>query len=67
MKKDVCHVEDINIHHIKECLLLSCVASLRIDPAVFALDHSPCARMIWTLTKGLIRRRCQSPYHRHQQ
>ena len=28
MKIDACNVEDINILHIKECLLLSCVASL---------------------------------------
>ena len=26
MKTDACNVEDINIHHIKECLMLSCVA-----------------------------------------
>ena len=42
-----------------ECLLQFCVAS-------FALDHSPCARMIWIVTTCLILRRCQSPYHRHQ-
>ena len=28
MNTDACNVEDINILHIKECLLLSCVASL---------------------------------------
>ena len=27
MKTDACNVEDINIHHFKEWLLLSCVAS----------------------------------------
>ena len=27
MKIDASNIEDINIHHIKECLLLSCVAS----------------------------------------
>ena len=27
MKTNACNVKDINIHHIKECLLLSCVAS----------------------------------------
>ena len=27
MDTDVCNVEDSNTHHIKECLLLSCVAS----------------------------------------
>ena len=27
MKTDACNVEDINILHIQECLLLSCVAS----------------------------------------
>ena len=27
MKKDACNVEDINILHVKECLLLSCIAS----------------------------------------
>ena len=27
MKTDACNVEDINIHHIKACVLLSCVAS----------------------------------------
>ena len=27
MNTDACNVEDINIRHIKECLLLSCVAS----------------------------------------
>ena len=26
MKTDACNVEDIYIHHIKECLLLSCIA-----------------------------------------
>ena len=66
MNRDTSNVEDINIAHIKECLLLSCVASLRIGPASFALNHSPCARMIWILTTCLILRRCWSPYHRHQ-
>ena len=27
MNTDACNVEDTNIHHVKECLLLSCVAS----------------------------------------
>ena len=26
MNTDACNVEDINIHHIEECLLLSCAA-----------------------------------------
>ena len=37
------------------CLVLHL---LRIRPTSFALDHSPCARMIWILTKGLILWRC---------
>ena len=47
MNTDASNVEDINIHQIIECLSLSFVASLRIVFASFALDHSPCARMIW--------------------
>ena len=27
MKTDACNVEDINVHQIKECLSMSCVAS----------------------------------------
>ena len=42
MNTDASNVEDINIHQIKECLLLSCVASLRIGPVCFALEHSLC-------------------------
>ena len=38
----------------------------RRDPS-FALDHSCCARKIWILATFPILRRCQSPYHRHQQ
>ena len=38
----------------------------RRDPP-FALDHSCCARKIWILATFPILRRCQSPYHRHQQ
>ena len=60
MKTDASNVEDINIHHIKECLLLSCVAS-------FALDHSTCARMIWILTTILIQLRCKNSSYCFQQ
>ena len=34
---------------------------LRIAFASFALDHSPCARMIWILTTFLILLPCQNP------
>ena len=54
MNTDVCNVEDINILHIKERLLLSPLHLLRIGPGSFALDHSPCARMIVTLENGSI-------------
>ena len=39
---------------------------LKIGPISFALDHSLCARMTVTWTKGVILWRCLSPYHRHQ-
>ena len=45
------------------CLVLHL---LTIGFESFALDHSPCARMIWIITRCLILRRCQSPYHRRQ-
>ena len=67
MHTDACNVEDMNIFHIKECLLLSCVASFEDWSCIFPLVYSPCARMILISTKGLILRRCQGPYHRHQQ
>ena len=35
MKIDACNVDDINIHHIKECLLLSCVASFEDWSCIF--------------------------------
>ena len=54
MNTDACNVEDMNIPQIIERLLLSCVASWRIGPESFALDHSPCARMTWILTTCLI-------------
>ena len=40
------------------CLVLHL---LRIGPASLAIDHPPCARMIWIITTCLILRRCQSP------
>ena len=67
MNTYACNVEDINIpisQNVLCCLLLHL---LRIVPTSFALDHSPCARMIWISTKGLILWRCKGPYHRHQQ
>ena len=36
---------------------------LKNGPTSWAIDHSPCSRMIVTLEKGLILWRCQSPYH----
>ena len=53
MKIGASNVEDINFLHFEECLRLV-LHLLRIGPASFALDHSPCARMILILTKGLI-------------
>ena len=45
---DACNVEYINFPHITERLSLSFVASFEDwFSASFALDHSPCARMIW--------------------
>ena len=67
MNTNACNVEDINIHHITECLSLSFVALLRIDSASFAFDHSPCARMIWILTTFLILLRCKHSSYRFQQ
>ena len=39
----------------------------KIGSASFALDHSPCARMIWILTTFPILLRCKNPYYRFQQ
>ena len=47
MNTDACNVEEINIHHITECLSMNLLHLLRIVFAFFALDHSPCARMIF--------------------
>ena len=44
MNTDASNVEDINILQIIECLSISCITSV----------HSPCARMIWISTTGLI-------------
>ena len=46
------------------CLLLHL---LRIGSASFALDHSPCARMIWILKTFLILRRCKNSSYHFQQ
>ena len=35
MRTDACNVEDINILHIKECLLLSCFASFEDWSTIF--------------------------------
>ena len=40
---------------------------LRIRSASFALDHSPCTRMIWILTTILILLRCKNSSYRFQQ
>ena len=63
MNTDASNVEDITIHHIKECLL----HLLRMGFASSALDHSLCARMIWILTTCLILLRCKIPSYRFQQ
>ena len=58
MNTHACNVEDINILHIKNVCCCLVLHLLRIGPASFALDHSPCARMIWILTTCMILRRC---------
>ena len=45
MNTDASSVEDINIPKINVCFCLV-LHLLRIGPASFALDHSPCARML---------------------
>ena len=59
MNPDASTVEDINIHRIIERVSMSCIASLKIGAASFAIDHSPCARMTVTLEKDSILWRCQ--------
>ena len=67
MNTDACNVEDVNILHITECLSLSFVASFEDFFVSFALDHSPCAKMIWILTTILILLRRKNSSHRFQQ
>ena len=43
MNTDACNVEDINIHHIEECLSLSFVASFEDWFCLFrTLSFTPC-------------------------
>ena len=49
MKTDACNVEDINITILKNVRCCLVLHLFRIGPTSFALDHSPCARMIVVL------------------
>ena len=67
MNTDARNIEDIKIpqlQHVRRCLLLHL---LRIVFAFVALDHTPCARMIWIPTTILILLLCKNSSHRFQQ
>ena len=51
-------------YHKPVCRCLSLHLS-RIDSVSFALDHSPCVKMIWILTTFLILRRCKNLSYRY--
>ena len=52
MNTDACNFEDINIHHITECLSLSSIASFEDWYCLFRTWSCTCARMIWIFNEN---------------
>ena len=63
MKTDACNVEHINIHHIIECLLLSCVASFEDWSSVFRTrSFTLCKNDLGPNDNCDSATRCKNPY-----